>query len=63
MTIPAAALRETTDRPIDDPLPEGQPIIDEPGREIPVVDPRPPQAPRPLREPQSDPTTPRPADA
>lgn len=63
MTITAAALRETADRPIDDPLPEGLPVIDEPGREIPVVDPQPPQAPRPLREPQSDPTTPRPADA
>jgi hypothetical protein len=63
MTLAPYEFRETTDRPIDDPLPEGQPIIDEPGRQVPVVDPRPPQSPRPARDPQPDPGTPRPADA
>jgi len=38
------------DRPIDDPIPE-EPVVDEPGRVIPVVDPRPSGAGRPVREP------------
>jgi len=63
MAFASHRLRETSDRPIDDPLPEGQPIIDEPGRQVPVVDPRPPQSPRPARDPQPDPGTSRPADA
>jgi len=62
MTVAPHELRTTTDRPIDDPLPEGQPIIDEPGRQVPVVDPRPPQSPRPVREPQPEPGAPRPAE-
>lgn len=42
------------ERPIDDPIPE-QPIIDEPGRVVPVVDPRRPDAPAPVREPSPSP--------
>ena len=61
MAVAPLVLR-TTDRPIDDPLPEGQPIIDEPGRQVPIVDPRPPQSPRPVREPQPEPGAPRPAE-
>jgi hypothetical protein len=63
MTGAPKLLADTLDRPIDDPLPEGLPIIDEPGRQVPVVDPRPPQSPRPARDPQPAPGTPRPADA
>jgi len=36
--------------------PEGQePLIDEPGKEVPAVDPRRPGSPRTIREPRTDP--------
>jgi hypothetical protein len=41
-------------RPVDDPLPDGTPIIDEPDREVPAVDPRRRDAPEPVREPDHD---------
>lgn len=41
--------------PIDDPLPDGAPVIDDPSREVPAVDPRRPDAPEPVREPERDP--------
>jgi hypothetical protein len=44
-------------RPIDDPIPE-EPIIDEPGRVVPVVDPGRPNAPAPVREPAPAPGSP-----
>ena len=44
-------------RPIDDPKPE-EPIIDEPGRIVPVVDPRRPDGPAPVREPAPSPGSP-----
>lgn len=46
---------EGGERPIDDPLPEHSPVIDEPGREIPVVDPSRPDLPRPIRDPETPP--------
>lgn len=48
---PAADQRQ----PIDDPLPDGAPLIDDPSREVPAVDPRRRDAPEPVREPQRDP--------
>ena len=42
--------------PVDDPLPDGTPIIDDPSREVPAVDPRRPDAPGPVREPDRDPS-------
>jgi hypothetical protein len=53
MTEPATPDGE--ERPMDDPLPE-RPIIDEPGRVVPVVDPRAPGAgqPIPVDEPRPD---------
>lgn len=49
------ATRNTGDgrRPIDDPLPEHSPIVDEPGRETQVIDPSRPDTPPPVREPES----------
>lgn len=44
-------------RPIDDPIPE-EPIVDEPGRVVPVVDPRRPDGPSPVREPAPSPGPP-----
>jgi hypothetical protein len=44
-------------QPIDDPLPDGAPVIDDPSREVPAVDPRRRDAPEPVREPQRDPKT------
>ena len=41
-----------TGRPIDDPLPDGAPLIDDPSREVPAVDPPRRDAPGPVREPQ-----------
>lgn len=41
------------ERPIDDPIPE-KPIIDEPGKVIPVVDPLPGSG-QPIREPEPTP--------
>jgi hypothetical protein len=40
--------------PVDDPLPDGAPIIDDPSREVPQVDPGRRDAPEPAREPESD---------
>jgi hypothetical protein len=42
-------------QPIDDPLPDGAPVIDDPSREVPAVDPRRRDAPEPVREPRRDP--------
>lgn len=39
-------------RPVDDPLEDGVPIIDDPSREVPVADPRRRDAPEPMREPE-----------
>ena len=39
-------------RPIDDPLPDGAPAIDDPSREVPAVDPPRRDAPEPVRDPQ-----------
>ncbi|MET0620089.1 MAG: hypothetical protein ABW056_07410 [Thermoanaerobaculia bacterium] len=36
-----------------------EPVIDEPGRQIPAVDPRLPGQPRTIREPAEDPENPR----
>ncbi len=43
-------------QPMDDPLPDGAPLIDDPSKEIPAIDPRRPNAPQPVREPRPDPT-------
>ncbi len=55
--VPAGELGGYSDspgaeRPIDDPLPD-KPILDEPGRLVPVVDPRRPGEGRPIREPEA----------
>ena len=39
-------------RPIDDPLPDGAPVIYDPDREVPAVDPPRRDAPGPVRDPQ-----------
>jgi hypothetical protein len=52
---PESTESDGPERPVDDPLPENSPIIDEPGREVPVVDPQRPDLPRPVREPQRQP--------
>jgi hypothetical protein len=44
--------------PIDDPPAGREPVIDEPGREIPAVDPRRPGEPRTIRDPKPDPQEP-----
>jgi hypothetical protein len=41
--------------PVDDPLPDGAPVIDDPDREVPAIDPRRRDAPEPVREPRRDP--------
>ncbi len=43
-------------RPVEDPVPDGTPIIDDPDREVPAVDPRRRDAPEPVREPDRDPS-------
>jgi hypothetical protein len=45
--------------PVDEPPSVPEPVIDEPGREIPAVDPRLPGQPRTIREPGEDPENPR----
>jgi len=50
---PALARRPPVDDP--SPLPDGAPVIDEPDREVPAVDPRRRDAPEPVREPGRDP--------
>lgn len=63
-TRPTPRAEDDGERPIDDPLPEHSPVIDEPGREVPVVDPSRRDAPRPVREPEPPPAQPqRKADA
>jgi hypothetical protein len=49
----ASRAEDDGQKPIDDPLPEHSPVIDEPGRQAPAVDPSRPDAPRPVREPDS----------
>jgi hypothetical protein len=55
---------ETTDPPkptpppVDEPPTRREPVIDEPGREVPAVDPRVPGQPRRIREPSEDPEHP-----
>ena len=41
--------------PMEDPPSGKEPVIDEPGREVPAVDPRVPGAPRKIREPKEEP--------
>jgi hypothetical protein len=41
--------------PVEDPLPDGAPVIDDPSREVPAVDPRRRDAPEPVRDPQPNP--------
>lgn len=43
-------------QPVDDPLPDGAPLIDDPSRELPAVDPRRRDAPEPVSEPRYDPS-------
>jgi len=53
---PAQARRQPVDEP-PSPLPDGAPVIDDPDREVPAVDPRRRDAPEPVREPRRDPHT------
>jgi hypothetical protein len=59
-SIPVDTPTDPQPPPIDDP-PSGrqrEPVIDEPGREIPAVDPRRPGEPRTIREPEKTPDEP-----
>jgi hypothetical protein len=58
-TLPVETPSYPQSPPVDDP-PAGnqEPVIDEPGREVPAVDPRVPGQPRRIREPLDDPESP-----
>ena len=51
----AVGRRSPVGDPNPSPLPDGAPVIDEPGREVPAIDPRRRDAPEPVREPRPDP--------
>ena len=52
---PAVGRRPAVDDPSPNPLPDGAPVIDDPDREVPAIDPRRRDAPEPVREPRRDP--------
>ena len=56
-SLQADAQRPAIDDPSPSPLPDGAPVIDDPDREVPAVDPRRRDAPEPVREPRRDPRT------
>ena len=55
LVVPLPAVSGLERAPIDDPEPPARPPVDEPGRELPAVDPRRPEAPEPVREPRRNP--------
>ena len=52
---PVGDRRAPVGDPEPNPLPDGAPVIDDPSREMPAVDPRRQDAPGPIREPRRDP--------
>jgi hypothetical protein len=50
-----APVGDPNPNPSPNPLPDGAPVIDAPGREVPAIDPRRRDAPEPVREPRPDP--------
>lgn len=49
---------EPSPPPIEDPPSGREPVIDEPGRQVPAVDPRLPGQPRKIRDPKESPENP-----
>ena len=57
-SAPPESPSEPPPLPVNDPPEDREPVIDEPGRQVPAIDPRVPGTPRRIHDPKPDPESP-----